>query len=350
MDKFNIEQLIRPNILRLKPYTSARTEYKGQADILLDANENPYETGLNRYPDPLQVALKAHISQIKGLEKDHIFLGNGSDEVIDLLIRIFCVPGQDHILTLPPTYGMYKVSADVADVGVKEIPLDDDFQPVPIEVLKAETSNSKILFICHPNNPTGNAMDLDRMIHLLTHFKGIVVVDEAYIDFTNKPSVLELVKDFPNLVVMQTFSKAWGLAGIRLGMAFTSPIIVQYLNKVKPPYNINVLTQKAALQALENNQNKQDWVQELVTQRHVLQEKLIEYPFVEKIFPSDTNFLLVRVNDPNELYQYLIKQKIIVRNRSTTLNCEGCLRFTIGNPTENKRLMQALNAYQETNL
>ena len=193
-------------------------------------------------------------------------------------------------------------------------------------------------------------MDLDRIIHLLTHFKGIVVVDEAYIDFTDKPSVLELVGDFPNLVVMQTFSKAWGLAGIRLGMAFTSPVIVQYLNKVKPPYNINVLTQKAALQALDNEQNKQDWVAELVTQRQVLREKLGKYPFVEKVFPSETNFLLVRVNDPNQLYQYLIKQKIIVRNRSTTLKCEGCLRFTIGNPTENERLIQALNTYQETNL
>ncbi len=340
-----IDQLVRSNILGLKPYTSARTEYKGVADIFLDANENPYETGMNRYPDPLQQKLKNKIADHKNVHPQNIFLGNGSDEVIDLLIRIFCEPKEDHIITLPPTYGMYKVSADIANVGVKEIPLDSSFQPDTGQILASANAFSKLLFVCSPNNPTGNLIGLDRIKHLVEGFNGIVVVDEAYIDFAEEGTTLSLVNEYTNLVVMQTFSKAWGLAGIRLGMAFTNSSIIHYLNKVKPPYNINSLTQKAALVALERNKNKNIWVKEITKEREKLIKELSQFSFIQKIFHSDTNFLLVEVNDPDSMYQYLIRQKIIVRNRSKTLNCEGCLRFTVGTPEENQSLIQSLKAY-----
>ena len=341
-----IEQLVRPNILELKPYTSARTEYKGLADILLDANENPFESGVNRYPDPLQVKLKKQIGQIKNIDPDHIFLGNGSDEVIDLLLRIFCEPKEDHIIILPPTYGMYKVSASISNVDIKTISLLDNFQPDVEQILKEANAHSKILFICNPNNPTGNAISFKRIEQLVKGFEGIVVIDEAYIDFSIGNSALQLLPFHKNLVVMQTFSKAWGLAGIRLGMAFADPAIIHFFNKVKPPYNINTLTQDAALTALNQLETKKEWVKNLVEQRNWVTSQLENFSFVKKVYDSDTNFILVKVDDPNELYQYLIGQKIIVRNRSTTHKCEGCLRFTVGTSEENDRLIQALKEYR----
>ena len=342
-----IKELVRPNILQLKPYASARSEFKGQADVFLDANENPYQTGLNRYPDPLQWKLKDNISVIKGVDKEQIFLGNGSDEVIDLLIRIFCEPGKDEILIMPPTYGMYKVSADIANVGVQQVSLTDAYQPDVEGVLAAANKLSKILFICHPNNPTGNGVDRHRIEQLIRAFPGIVVVDEAYIDFASGDSCINLLENNPNIVVMQTFSKAWGLAGIRLGMAFSSPFIINLLNKVKPPYNVNQLTQEAALKVLADPAQKEQWVETILAERERLTEKLMQLSFVRAIFPSETNFVMIRVDEPDQLYQYLIRQKIIVRNRSKVLKCEGCIRITVGTATENDRLLQSLQHYQD---
>lgn len=340
-----INKLVRPNILALKPYSSARSEFKGQADVFLDANENPFETGLNRYPDPLQWAVKERISKIKQVPQEQIFLGNGSDEVIDLLIRIFCEPGQDEILILPPTYGMYKVSADIANVAIKRVSLTPDFQPDPAAILKATGPHTKILFLCSPNNPTGNTFKAERIQAILDKFPGIVAIDEAYIDFSDQASWTHQLAHHPNLVVMQTFSKAWGLAGIRLGMAFANAPIIQLLNKVKPPYNVNQLTQKAALQALEKEDQQAAWVMEILKGRSALKEQLAAFPFVEHIFPSSANFLLVRVQNPNELYQFLIEKGIIVRNRSKVRLCEGCLRITVGQEQENQNLLTALQQY-----
>lgn len=341
-----IENLVRKNIRQLTPYSSARSEFKGAADIFLDANENPFETGLNRYPDPLQWAVKERISELKGGPVENIFLGNGSDEVIDLLLRIFCEPRIDHIITLPPTYGMYKVSAGIADVENVEVPLDQSFQPDVEAILAQANKGSKLLFLCSPNNPTGNAFEMARIKKLAAKFPGIVVVDEAYIDFSKEESALSLLSEYPNLVVMQTFSKAWGLAGIRLGMAFASTTIVELFNRVKPPYNINQLTQQHALKALEDIERQATWVKKILGQRTLLQQSLVGLSFVEKIYPSDANFLLVKVTEPNELYDYLIEEKIIVRNRSKVLMCDGCLRITVGTEAENKRLFQKLLDYQ----
>lgn len=338
----NLEKLVRKNIQKLTPYSSARSEFKGSADVFLDANENPYETELNRYPDPLQWKLKEKISQLKNVSVGRIFLGNGSDEAIDLLIRIFCEPRIDHIITLPPTYGMYKVSAGIADVTNIEIPLTNSFQPDVEAILAKANEHSKLLFLCSPNNPTGNVFELDRIKKLVSNFPGIVVIDEAYIDFSREASAIELLHEHPNLVIMQTFSKAWGLAGIRLGMAFASEVIIELFNRVKPPYNINQLTQKAALKALENSDIQATWVKNILAQRAVLEQNLSKLHFVEKIHPSDANFLLVKVNAPHALYDYLIQEKIIVRNRSTVLMCEGCLRITVGTEVENKRLLKTL--------
>ncbi len=341
----NINSLVRPNILDLKPYSSARSEFKGVADVFLDANENPFETGLNRYPDPLQRRLKEEISKIKGIAAEHIFLGNGSDEAIDLLIRIFCEPGLDRIIILPPTYGMYKVSADISNVAVQEIPLKSDFQPDVDAILSQSDEHSKILFICSPNNPTGNAFKFDKINDLARDFPGIVVVDEAYIDFSTQNSALELLPQYPNLAIMQTFSKAWGLAGLRLGMAFAGKAIISLLNSVKPPYNINQLTQQAALKALQNYSQQESWVQSILQQRAILQQQLAALEYVERIYPTDANFLLVKVAKPNELYRYLIDRKIIVRNRSKAPLCEGCIRITVGRAEENQRLFAALAEY-----
>lgn len=344
----SIQQFVRPNIQRLKPYSSARSEFKGQADIFLDANENPFDTGLNRYPDPLQKELKAAISQLKQVPAEHIFLGNGSDEVIDLLIRIFCEPRQDSIITLPPTYGMYQVSAGIADAAVQEVPLTVDFQPDPDAILQAATAHSKLLFLCSPNNPTGNNFAPAIIQRLIREFPGIVVIDEAYIDFSHQQSFAQVIDQHPNLVVMQTFSKAWGLAGIRLGMAFAGTEIIALLNKVKPPYNVNQLTQKAALEALQHTGEQEQMVTTLLEERRNLEEALPKLPFVEKVFPSQANFLLVRVDDPKELYRYLVDQKIIVRDRSNVHLCAGALRITVGTPEENQRLLDTLRVYTAT--
>jgi histidinol-phosphate aminotransferase len=339
-----IANLVRPNIRKLVPYSSARSEFKGKAEIFLDANENPFETGLNRYPDPLQWKLKAAISKLKGVPAEQIFLGNGSDEAIDLVVRIFCEPRQDHILILPPTYGMYQVSADIADVGIRSVSLTPDFQPDVEAILAAADAHSKILFICSPNNPTGNDVELERIRSLCAQFQGIVVVDEAYIDFSKQASCTSLLAEFPNLIVMQTFSKAWGMAGIRLGMAFASTEIIQLFNKVKPPYNINQLTQQIALEALETSYDDyKQLLSTLLSERERLVQGLRELPFVEKVFPSDANFMLIKMDDPNRTYQYLVEEGIIVRNRNTVHLCAGSLRITVGRPEENDALLNALN-------
>lgn len=338
----SIASLVRANIKALAPYSSARSEFKGTADIFLDANENPFETGLNRYPDPLQWEVKDHISALKKVAPKNIFLGNGSDEVIDLLIRIFCEPREDHILILPPTYGMYKVSAGIADVALREVSLTPDFQPDTAAILAQSDAHSKLLFLCTPNNPTGNSFKIDAIHELCQKFQGIVVIDEAYIDFSAQASFTQQLDQYPNLVVMQTFSKAWGLAGIRLGMAFASEEIIGLLNKVKPPYNVNQLTQKAALEALSNPAKQAEMVAILLKERIRLEETLKAFPFVQKVFPSDANFILIRVADALGLYNDLVREKIIVRNRSNVHLCEGGIRISVGRPEENDQLIQVL--------
>lgn len=342
----SIDPLVRKNIRRLTPYSSARSEFKGKADIWLDANENPFDTGLNRYPDPLQQAVKAQIGQLKGVAVDRIALGNGSDEVIDLLIRIFCEPRQDRILVLPPTYGMYQVSADIADVEVVEVPLLPGFQPDVEAILAATDQQTKLLFLCSPNNPTGNCLAADQVEQLIEQFPGIVVIDEAYIDFAEQPSWSQLLDDHPRLAIMQTFSKAWGLAGIRLGMLFASEEIIAYFNKVKPPYNVNELTQRSALQALQQHELYTQRLNSLLEQRRLVQDFLTAWEEVEVVYPSDANFILAKVKDAAGLYRYLVGQGIIVRDRSRAYGCAGCLRFTVGTPAENERLFQALQAYR----
>jgi len=340
-----IQDLVRQNIRTLKPYSSARSEFKGVAEVFLDANENPFDTGLNRYPDPLQWKLKDKISQLKGVPKENIFLGNGSDEVIDLLIRIFCEPQEDHIITLPPTYGMYQVSADIANIAVLKIPLVDHFQPDVPTILEAAGAHSKLLFLCSPNNPTGNSFDQQKILELIRQFPGIVVIDEAYIDFAAQASFLQHLDQYPNLVIMQTFSKAWGMAGIRLGMGFASNAIVELFNKVKPPYNINQLTQNVALERLEQVQETKDGITTILRARNSLANALQQLSFVQHIHPSDTNFILLKLDDPKAVYDYLVHEKIIVRNRSKVLLCAGCLRITIGKPEENEKLIQTLKRY-----
>lgn len=338
----NLQSLVRSNIWNLTPYSSARDEFKGKADVFLDANENPFNTGLNRYPDPLQWQLKRKIAGIKNIPAEQIFLGNGSDEVIDLLFRIFCEPQQDHIIILPPTYGMYQVSADIAAVQVKKIPLTSSFQPNVSAIREAAGEHSKILFLCSPNNPTGNAIDQEMILEILQFFPGIVAVDEAYIDFSGKPGCMSLLSGHPNLVVFQTFSKAWGLAALRLGMAFASPEIIGFFNKVKAPYNLNQLTQEMALSLLDQLDQTQQMVTTILSQRALLAAALPNIPYVQKVYPSDANFLLVKMDQPNEVYKQLVEQGIIVRNRSNVVLCEGCLRITVGTEQENRRLLEAM--------
>ncbi|HKK76813.1 MAG TPA: histidinol-phosphate transaminase [Saprospiraceae bacterium] len=341
----SIKHLVRSNIKNLSAYSSARSEFKGQADIFLDANENPFDTGMNRYPDPLQWAVKEQISRLKSVPSENIFLGNGSDEVIDLLIRIFCEPREDGIILLPPTYGMYKVSADIADVAQREVSLTGDFQPNIPAILAEADKNTKLLFVCSPNNPTGNDMEAEKVHELCRQFPGIVIVDEAYIDFSDQESFSQQLDKYPNLVVMQTFSKAWGLAGIRLGMAFASEEIIGLLNKVKPPYNINQLTQKAALDALQKQAEQEKMVAIILQERNRMAKVLENLDFIQEVLPSNANFILVRVAAPNGLYDYLVKQGIIVRNRSNVHLCAGGIRITIGTAAENEKLIAALNKY-----
>lgn len=340
-ETFNPENLARPNVLRMKAYTSARDEFTGQASTLLDANENPFDDGLNRYPDPRQRALKAEIADWKGVSEDQIFLGNGSDEAIDLLYRVFCDPGKDAVLLTPPTYGMYKVCAALNDIEILEVPLDGNFQPETAEIIRTcQLEKPKMLFLCSPNNPTGNLIDPAAIETIMQQFSGIVVLDEAYIDFAPGKSFLPKLADYPNLVILQTFSKAMGLAGIRLGMAFASPEIIALLNKIKPPYNVNILTQQAALQQLKNRSETDLERNTLMDEREKLRIGLKQLPNVQHIYPSDANFLSVEFENPQEVYQLLMAQGIIVRDRSHEV--KNTLRITIGTPAQNKNLLQIL--------
>ncbi len=346
----SIESYIRPNILSLKPYSSARHEFTGHGEIFLDANENPFETAVNRYPDPMQSALKKVIGQIKDIPTDQIFLGNGSDEAIDLIVRIFCRPGVDEIMILPPTYGMYKVSADISDIEVKKINLNAAFQPEVEEILQQVTEYTKVLFICSPNNPTGNVIARSTIISLLQSFKGIVVIDEAYIDFCPESSCLPMLPDYENLIIMQTFSKAWGMAAVRLGMAFASPDIIGFFNKVKAPYNIGTLTQSYALGRLSRPDEMKAEVQILLSEKKRLYKTLSQVNEIIEAYPSDTNFILVKVKHPEELYQALVAQGIVVRSRAKEPGCEGTLRITIGTPKENEVLMDCIATFKSKEL
>ena len=340
----NLNNLIRKNIKAMKPYSSARDEFKDlKADmVFLDANENPFETTLNRYPDPQQTALKELISKQKELPINQVLLGNGSDEVLDLIVRAFCEPNQDSILTLPPTYGMYGVLAQLNSIENIEVPLGKDFNINVDQVLKQLKPSTKLLFICSPNNPSGNIMDVNAVTRLLKAFDGLVVIDEAYIDFTTIESWTQRLNAFPNLMVTQTLSKAYGLAGIRLGTCYASKEIIAVLNKIKPPYNINSLTQQAAIKALQNNEVS-DQVSSILREREKLANALASCFFVKKIYPSDANFILIKVDDANKRYDELLRHGIVIRNRTTQLGCENCLRISLGTPAENKQLLTLLN-------
>lgn len=341
----NLEKLVRKNILSLKPYSCARNEFSGTATVWLDANENAYNNPYNRYPDPLQRRLKEKIAELRGVAANRIFLGVGSDECIDLTYRIFCRPGVDNVVAISPSYGMYEVCADINDVEYRKAPLTADFGLDKETVLRLTDDNTKVVWICSPNNPTGNAFDRDDIADICTRFGGIVVVDEAYIDFSSKGSMLEMLDSFPNLIVMQTFSKAWGSAAARLGMAFASKEIIDIFNKVKYPYNINLLTQNYALELLDRYGDIREWVRTLIAARDNLIGRLSELDCVEKIYPTDANFVLVKVTDANAIYRYLCDCGIVVRNRNSVEMCLNCLRITAGTEGENDQLIQTLAQY-----
>jgi histidinol-phosphate aminotransferase len=338
----NLDKLLRNNIKALKPYSSARDEFSGEAEVFLDANENPFNAPYNRYPDPMQWAVKEKIAELKNIAPEKIFLGNGSDEPIDIIFRAFCEPGVDNVVSIDPTYGMYQVAADINNVEVRKVKLNEDFSFKAQKLLDATNLYTKAIFICSPNNPTGNLLDKTEIIKLLTEFDGIVVVDEAYIDFSPENSFLSLLDSCPNLIILQTFSKAWGMAGIRLGMAFAQTEIIRVFNKIKYPYNINILTQQKALELIDNEGEKNEWVKIILDERSKMIRKLFKLPFVEVIYPSDANFILVKMNDARGIYEYLTEQKIIVRDRSKVTLCENSLRITIGSQEENKKLRKAL--------
>ncbi len=340
-----INRLVRQNILALKPYSSARDEFSGEAGVFLDANENPFNDPFNRYPDPAAGKLKQRIAELKNLSAQQIFTGNGSDEAIDLLIRIFCEPGLDQVISIDPSYGMYQVAADINNVRFVKIKLTSDFQPDVNKILNAAGEDSKLLFLCSPNNPTSNSLDESKVLELLEKFPGIVVIDEAYIDFSVKRGYSGFLDQNENLVILQTLSKAWGLAGIRLGMAFANPGIISLMNKVKYPYNISSLTQKLALEKISNENQKNTAVQMILKGRELLTNELPKFSFVQKVFPSDANFLLVKVDEPVKLYHYLTQHGIIVRDRSSVNLCEGCLRITAGTPEENNQLLACLGKF-----
>ncbi len=337
-----VNKLVKENVMKLTPYSCARDDYQGSTGIFMDANENPFGT-LNRYPDPYQRELKSLISAFRGIAEEKIFLGNGSDEIIDLCFRVFCNPGIDKAMIFTPTYGMYEVSASVNDIEVIKVPLNENFQ---IDIKKAEPffadKRLKLIFICSPNNPTGNAMNFKDVEHIISHFNGIVVIDEAYIDFSDKPSFMRLTDRYNNLILMQTFSKALGLAAARIGMAFCSPEIVHYFNKVKPPYNISTINQKAALSKLRRSGDYLSQVRKIREEKVKLAATLEKMKITEKIYPSDANFLLVKVTDAEFIYNYLVSRNIIVRNRSSVVN--NCLRITVGKQSENRKLINALNS------
>ena len=339
-----LDHLWRENIRQLTPYSSARDEYQGAEATWLDANENPFPTGLNRYPDPYQRELKAIISQLKQQPEAHLFLGHGSDEAIDLLVRATCDPGKDSILICPPTYGMYRVAADIQGAGVVEVPLTSSFNLDAEQIVAAAAAESvKLIFICSPNNPTGNLMDRQAIELILSKTNTLVVIDEAYVDFAGTPSWVESIDKYPNLVVLQTFSKAWGMAGARLGMAWANPEIIQVLNRIKPPYNINQFTQNMLAQLLTEPDPTDSYRKVILRERKQLQKALQQLPFVKKVYRSDSNFLLVQVADAKRLYDYLVKQGIVVRNRHSAV--PNTIRITIGQPEENTELLNALNQY-----
>lgn len=348
MNMFDITTIIRKNIRSLVPYSSARSEYTGEEAVFLDANENPFNSPFNRYPDPLQVKLKNKISGIKNVPAGCIFLGNGSDEAIDLLIRAFCEPRLDNIVGIKPTYGMYKVCADINNVEYREALLNKSFQPDIDALLGLTDSHSKLLFLCSPNNPTSNSLNREDMLTLAGRFPGLVVIDEAYIDFSATGSMSDELNRYGNLVILQTFSKAWGMAGIRLGMAFAGKEIIDILNRIKYPYNVNILTQKTALESLDHINDKDQWIRCILDQRAFLQKELSRLHTVKHILESDANFLMVKFENPRDVHDFLIKRKIIVRDRSKVALCEGYLRITIGTGQENEMLLKALREYEST--
>jgi len=346
---FDLSRLLRANIRNLVPYSSARDEFKGEASVFLDANENafgsPLDHAYNRYPDPLQKEVKAKLSRIKGVPVENIFLGNGSDEAIDILYRAFCRPGIDNVILVPPTYGMYEVSANINDIETRKINLTPGYQLDLDRIAQTIDPHTKLIFICSPNNPTGNSIRRQDVETILTNFDGIVVVDEAYINFSKHKSFTYELGEFPNLVVLQTLSKAWGLAALRLGMAFASREIIEVFNKIKPPYNINQATQELVLKALDNINSVNEWIKETVHEREWLNQELTKLEQVHHIVPSDANFILVRLEEPRELYNFLVGNGIIVRDRSKIELCEGCLRITVGTPAENKKLLAAMQQF-----
>ncbi len=341
---FNIQDLVRDTVKDLKPYSSARDEYvsDGSEMIFLDANENPFENGLNRYPDPQQRSLKTLLSEEKKVSEKNILLGNGSDEVLDLIFRAFCEPNQDNVITLPPTYGMYKVLSGINAVENKEVLLTTGFEPDVDKILNTVNKSSKIIFICSPNNPTGNAFSLEKIEKLLTNFQGIVVIDEAYVDFSSEKSWVKSLNKYSNLIVTQTMSKAYGMAGIRLGICYASEEIIGILNKIKPPYNVNQLTQYQALKRVLDETLVQEEVKKILVERNILTKELEQLSFVEHIYKSDANFVLAKVDDANKRYEELLALKIVVRNRSNQPLCENTLRFTVGTPNENRKLIAIL--------
>ncbi len=350
---FDLEKLIRENIKKVKPYSSARDEFSGEANVYLDANENSLGSPLikwyNRYPDPHQLLLKNAIGNIKSIDPAQIFLGNGSDECIDLLFRCFCEPARDNVLICPPTYGMYEVSAAINDVGVKRVLLTPDFQLDLEAIEEATDSHTRIIWICSPNNPTGNSMRFQDIEWILNNFPGLVVVDEAYINFARQRSMTTVLDEYPNLIVLQTFSKAWGLAGLRLGIAIASKEIASLLDRIKPPYNISQPTQEMALKALEELGQVNDMIREIVGMRDELEKVFRRMPWIERVYPSEANFLLIKMNEATKAYQYLADRGIIVRDRSRVQLCEDCLRITIGTESENTELVDALIAYAQEN-
>jgi len=351
---FDLQNLVRENIRDLKPYSSARSEFAGDAEIFLDANENSFGSPAgekhNRYPDPLQTELKSRIAEMNDVTPSRIFVGNGSDEAIDLLFRIFCEPGRDEAIICPPTYGMYRVSADINNVRIKEVSLTQDFQLNLPTVIDAISGSTKLIFICSPNNPTGNLMQRETIVEIAETFDGIVVVDEAYIHFANEPSLLSELDRLPNLVVLQTFSKAWGMAGLRVGIAFASEAIVELMNRVKPPYNVSSIAQQAVLNALDQMARVEAWIAETLAERERLKTTLAQLKFVEMTYPTDANFILVKTADANSIYRHLIEEKIVVRNLTNIELCEGCLRITVGTPNENEKLLEALGEFRKRKL
>ncbi len=344
MKNFNLNNLIRDNIKSIKPYSSARDEYQDVTTdmVFIDANENPFTTTVNRYPDPQQTTVKERLATIKGVGTPHILLGNGSDEVLDLIFRAFCEPKTDKIITLPPTYGMYNVLANLNAVENIEVALDADFQPKVQDILELSTARTKLLFLCSPNNPTANSFEAERIEKLIQNFPGLVVIDEAYIDFSTEESWLSRLHEFPNLIVTQTLSKAYGLAGIRLGICYASQDIISVLNTIKPPYNINQLSQNKALERLNTLEDVDNEVKSIILERGVLNQALQTIDFVSAVYPSDANFILAKVDDANKRYQQLVSQGIVVRNRTNQPLCENCLRFSVGTKEDNEKLIQTL--------